>query len=202
MEGGTSLMDSKRTSFALSLAGRFYHSDRLRPSVLYTPAWIQTATRDFTSGTGIVRWARDVTRDPPKRTKKPRTQGLLTSSSFIILPSVWSCRHVNLRCEVWLTVSARHSCQRHFAFSEEKVNYSAVPVGYTSSDPSFCCKRKSREWLLFSFFFLFLDAAWYYSSLCSDIWSKIRDIEEETRMRWMWIVELRWRISMAIKLGI
>ena len=65
MQGGTRLMDSKRTSTALSLARGFSHSDRLGPwpSVLSRHVMDLNQNTRSRHATGIARRARDVDRD-------------------------------------------------------------------------------------------------------------------------------------------
>ena len=79
-------------------------------------------------------------------------------SPFPILPSVWSCRHVNLRSWVWPRVLVNPPYPSVSVHLVRLKTYSAVHVGHLFPGSCFCCKRKSQGWSLFSFWFLLLDA--------------------------------------------
>ena len=75
--------------------------------------------------------------------------------------------------------------------------------------PRFHCRRKSQDWLLFSFWFLFsfslppppLPADCYDACVSSGTCSTIRYTIEGTRTRGAWSVELPWRLSTSMTLG-
>ena len=126
---------------------------------------------------------------------------------------LWSCRHVNLRSWGWPTVSTRLIRQWHFALWEQT----------TTKKPCLCCSRgilcflvhvsiadenpKTDYFSVSDFFFLSppppppLPADCYDACVSSGTCSTIRYTIEGTRTRGAWSVELPWRLSTSMTLG-
>ena len=119
--------------------------------------------------------------------------------AFCLMLPTGKPAQLSLNKSPYLSLSVRLICQCQFAFSEQKLT--VLVTWDMFPGPCFLCKLKFQEWWLFTFWFIFLDADRYYACLSSDTCSKMRGIKEGTRTRWIWSLELRWCILMAIKLG-